>query len=301
MRMMKICAVVSVAFLMAIGKVRGMETISAQDVSVHFPEGCEVEAKRIVECAQKARATFMPLFRTAKAPALVIHWRTKTEWLKVNPKGKYGMPHPEGNDVVILPAVNLDPADALTEIIGPLTHPGKLPAEDLQAFMDWTPAGRFTDLKKFEEYLGSRSFYTDFVIDFVLPHEIMHCLCNQVKILRKPVWPYEGIAQWASDYFLRQQGREKERRFYFLLYKMFYVVGKEDAKNKNLIEFGNYAWFHGALLTWFRELEEKAGNDLVPRLIRLTESRVQEKKDLAESDWFYLFKQAGAGDLSPWF
>jgi hypothetical protein len=285
----------------ACAKVLGMETLTAQNITVTFPRGCEAEAKRILESARKAQETFLPLFSTAKKLNLTVHWRTKEDWLRLSPKSKYGMPTAQGPDAALLPATNVDSPDALVEIIKPLTHPEKLSPAELQDFMKLAPKGPFTDVKAFEEYLGSAEFYTPFLIDFVLPHEIMHTLCNQVGILRQPVWPYEGIAQWSSDYFLRKQGREGERRFYFLLYRMWYLAGVDDPRNENLVKFGNYAWFHGALLTLFKQIEEECGDGFFPSLIKLAEERHPTKAGLKNADWLGLFNQAAGKDLGDRF
>ena len=283
------------------GSTHAMETLNAQNITVTFPRGSEAEAKRILECARKAQETFLPLFSTAKKLDLTVHWRTKEEWLRLQPKSKYGMPTAIGPDGVLLPATNVDSPDALVEIIKPLTHPEKLPPAELQDFMKLAPKGPFTDVKAFEEYLGSAEFYTPFLIDFVLPHEIMHTLCNQVGILRQPVWPYEGLAQWSSDYFLHKQGREGERRFYFLLYRMWYLAGVDDPRNENLVKFGNYAWFHGALLTLFKQIEEECGDGFFPSLIKLAEERHPTKAGLKNADWLGLFNQAAGKDLGDRF
>jgi hypothetical protein len=195
----------------------------------------------------------------------------------------------------------VDSPDALVEIIKPLTQSGKLPAAELRDFMKLAPKGPFTDAKVFEEYLGSQEFYTPFLIDFVLPHEIMHTLCNQVGILRQPVWPYEGLAQWSSDHFLHKQGRENERRFYFLLYRMWYLAGVDDPKNENLVKFGNYAWFHGALLTLFKQIENECGDGFFPGLIRLAESKHPGKEGLKNAEWLGLFSQVAGKDLADRF
>jgi hypothetical protein len=277
-----------------------MDTLSADRVTVRFPAGCEGEARRCLVVAREARATFRPLFRSAPAPELQVYWLPRSEWSQ-HTGGRFGMPTAAGKDTVVLPATNLELPEACVEIIAPLTDLRVLTREEVRDFMRTAPGGHGPSRRAFAAYLGSPAFYTDFMVDFVLPHEVMHVMCENAGIHRAPVWPYEGLAQWSADCYLRQHGRQDLARFYHLLYRMFYLAGKDDPANRSLERFGNYAWFHGQLTVMSGELEDELGAAFVPRLIRLAEARAAQRPAPTSADWVAILGEAAGKDMSGWF
>lgn len=276
-----------------------MSACEHSGVKVDFPAGAERVADKLLERAELARRTFGPLFPTVPDLQLTVHWWPKTVW-PAKGWGPYGMPTASGQHEVLLPATDRELPDACVVIIDPLTDLQVLTEAEVGEMLALAPSHPRTRVELLH-YLKSRAFYHDLMTDFVLPHEIFHLYCNNVGITRRPVWPYESLAQWSAEYFLRRNGMPGLARFYHLCYRMYYLAGRGKDGNEGLTKFTNYAWFHGAGVVMWGELRDRYGEDFVPRVVGLAQGRVKELGKATDADWMALLSEAAGEDLTGWF
>ncbi len=276
-----------------------MRTIERDGITVEFPRGSEAVADKLLQRAGLTRETFAPLFPTVPNLQLHLQWFPRSVW-KERGHGPWGMPTAIGTDGVLLPATDLEMPDACVVIIDPLTDLRALSAAEVREMLALAPPRPKTRVA-LRHYLKSRAFYHDLMTDFVLPHEIFHVYCNNVGIRRQPVWPYESLAQWSSEWFLHRQGEPDLARFYHLCYRMYYLAGMGRDGNEGLTRFTNYAWFHGADTVMMGELGKRYGEDFIPRVVRMAQERVAELAKASDAEWVRLFSETAGEDLAPWF
>lgn len=272
-----------------------MVSLERDGVHVEFPRGSEPAAEKVLARALLARDAFAPLFPSIPRLMLNIQWFPHDVW-KARGVGPWGMPTAIGKDGVLLPATDLALPEACAVIIDPLTDLRGLTDGEVREMLALSP-GRATTRVALRRYLKSQAFYHDLMTDFVLPHEIFHVYCNNVGITRSPVWPYESLAQWSSEYLLRREGMDGLARFYHLCYRMYYLSGQGKDGNESLMRFTNYAWFHGADVVMLGELRERFGEDFIPRVVHAAPGRKLPK----DADWVKLFSETAGTDLAGWF
>jgi hypothetical protein len=231
--------------------------------------------------------------------------------------------------VVILPAVNIDLPETLVGIIEPLLDMKELPENELcklsgsrsnrakPQLLGLTQGTTKDDLRK---YLSSVDFYVDFLVEIVHPHEIMHDFCYEFSIPdnygrdgRKAWWVFEGLAQWSVLWIQRQLGNEQWAGIHELLYRWMYRTGRKQPGNVSPIQYENYAWFHGALLEMFCQLEEQFGRDYGPAVLSLLLEKIQgcgfdmsfgllnPADYLNDGEVVNIFSRVAGQDLSQWF
>lgn len=276
-----------------------MNTRERAGIKIDYPAGAERVADKLLQRALLARQTFAPLFPTVPDLPITVHWWPKSVW-PAKGWGPYGMPTASGQHEVLLPATDRELPDACVAIIDPLTDLQALTDAEVREMLTLAPSHPRTRVE-LRHYLTSQAFYHDLMTDFVLPHEIFHLYCNNVGIRRQPVWPYESLAQWSAEYFLRQHDLPGLARFYHLCYRMYDLAGKGKDGNEGLMEFTNYAWFHGAGVVMWGELRERYGEDFVPRVLALAQRRVKELEKAKDAEWVALLSEAAGDDLKPWF
>ena len=276
-----------------------MTTAERDGIRVEFPRGSEAVAQKVLSRALRAREVFSPLFPSVPDLQLRIQWFPHSVWQERG-RGPWGMPTAFGKNGVLLPATDSELPEACLVIIDPLTDLEVLTRDEAREMLTLTPARPRTRVE-LRHYLKSRDFYHDLMTDFVLPHEIFHVYCNNVGLARRPVWPYESLAQWSSEYLLRREGLTGLARFYHLCYRMYYLAGRGRDGNEGLMEFTNYAWFHGAGLVAMGELRQQYGDDFTPRLVRLAQGRAEPLASGNDADWVALFSETAGEDLTGWF
>jgi hypothetical protein len=273
-------------------------------IQVEHPAGTGELAERLLHNAIIARRTFAPLFPTVPDLQINIQWFPQAVWQERG-RGPWGMPTAFGNSAVLLPATDVELPEACVVIIDPLTRLEVLTREEVRELKERAPTTHARvgtraptrTRRELQEWLKSREFYHELMVDFVLPHEIFHLYCNNVDLKRSPVWPYESLAQWSAEYSLRRSGQTDLARFYYLCYRMYYLAGQGTEGNEGLVKFRNYAWFHGACLVMMGALRERLGEEFIPQVVRRAQGRKLEK----DGDWVKVFEEAAVEELGEWF
>jgi len=158
------------------------------------------------------------------------------------------------------------------------------------------------------KYLSSSEFYVDFLIEIVHIHEITHDFCYEFGIPenygrdgRKAWRLFEGLAQWSVLWVQRCLGNEQWADIHELLYGWIYKTGRKLQGNISLIQYENYAWFHGALVEMFCQLEEKFDSGYVPAVLISILEEMQDKDYLEDREAVAIFGSAAGQDLAQWF
>lgn len=267
-------------------------------------------AERLMHITKKSYPILKDIFRADRDLGIEIYWADSADWSNIplcRHKGNYGIPHMvKGEDhthVVILPAANIDMPEGLVQIIAPLLDLRELPEDDLNRL---EKCFRLTgDLQK---HLSSLEFYVDFLIEIVCIHEIMHDFCYEFGIQenygrnkREAWWLFEGMAQCSVLWVQRRLGNEQWADIHELLYRWMYRTGRKQQGNISPVRYGNYAWFHGALVEMFCQLEERFGRNYGPTVLSSILEEMQDKDYLEDGDAVAIFSSAAGQDLAQWF
>ena len=302
-----------------------MESIQHKQFKVHYSGNSEKIAERLMTITKQSYPIFKDLFRAEHDLGLEIFWADSEDWDKIplcRYKGNYGMPHMtkgKGHThAVILPAANIDMPDRIVRLIEPLLDVEELPEGDLRNLMKWLGLGQGATGEDLKKYLPSSEFYVDFLIEIVHIHEMMHDFCFEFGIPenygrdgRKAWWVFEGLAQWSVLWVQRRLGNERWAGIHELLYRWMYRTGRKQRGNLSPIQYENYAWFHGALLEMFCQLEEQFGREYGPAVLRLLLEKMQKtthdfvlaqgRDYLSDGEVVDIFSSVAGQDLSQWF
>ena len=157
-------------------------------------------------------------------------------------------------------------------------------------------------------YLSSPEFYVDFLIEIVHIHEMTHDFCYEFRIPenhgrhgRKAWWLFEGLAQWSVLWVQRRLSNDKWADIHELLYRWMYRTGRKQQGNISPIQYENYAWFHGALVEMFCQLEERFGKDYGLAMLSSILEEMQDRDYLEDREIVTIFSSAAGQDLSQWF
>jgi len=96
-------------------------------------------------------------------------------------------------------------------------------------------------------------------------------------------------------------GNEQWADIHELLYGWIYKTGRKLQGNISLIQYENYAWFHGALVEMFCQLEEKFDSGYVPAVLISILEEMQDKDYLEDREAVAIFGSAAGQDLAQWF
>jgi len=295
--------------------VLSMETIESNHFKVHFSGESRNIAEELLVTAEKSYRIFKRMMDTHQDFRIEIYWANRNDWSTIPQcryKQSYGMPHmTRGGDhthYVILPAANIDMPDRLTEIMDPMIDTAYLDERDTSILANHLLGNSYPDRNDLRKYLSSSRFYIDYLINIVSIHEIMHNFCfesglgeNYGRDGRKAWWVFEGMAQWSVLMVQRELGNRKWADIHELLYRWIYRSGHKKEGNESLVEYGNYAWFHGSLVEMFSQLEEKYGGDFGHRVFESLLHNLQGRDYLSDRDAVRVFSKAAGEDLSGFF
>ncbi|MBI3919812.1 MAG: hypothetical protein HY318_00235 [Armatimonadetes bacterium] len=292
-----------------------MKTLLLGLITIHYSGDSQEVARRLLTVTRKSYPVFKKLFAADHDLSLDIYWADRKDWPNVplcRHRQNYGMPHmtqgANHSHAVILPAANLDMPEALSSIVKPLLDPRQLTAAEARNLRRWLGLKSNLSDEGLLKYLSSQKFYVDYLVEIVLVHEVMHDFCFEFGIPenygrdgRQAWWLFEGLAQWSVLWVQRSLGNDKWAGLHELLYRWMYRTGKDDKGNVSPIEYANYAWFHGALVEMFCELEECQGKKYGPEVLRHVLQSMRGREYLTDGEVVTLFSRAAGEDLSPWF
>ena len=96
-----------------------------------------------------------------------------------------------------------------------------------------------------------------------------------------------------------------------LYYKMIYRGGMEKVQYKTITEcydlgpkklgVQNYAWYHGALIEMFSQLESVHGLDFGPKILRELKKSADGKKEISNADLIAILGRAAGAKLNDYF
>ena len=292
-----------------------MEHVEGSQFKVYYSGKSQEIAKRILTVTEKSYPVFKKLFGTRSDVVLIIYWADKADWFEIphcKYKSSYGMPHmTKGSNhrhYLILPAANVDLPDRLTAILEPMFDMTYLDKRDSTQLVNLLLEQSNRDRIKLREYLSSREFYIDYLINIVLIHELMHYFSiefgfteNYGRDGRKAWWVFEGMAQWSVLWINRELGNEIWADIHQILYRWIYRSGREKEGNLSPLQYNNYAWFHGALVEMISSLEEKFDKEYGKSVLRVILHRIQGKDYLNDGEVINIFSEVSDQNLSAWF
>ena len=292
-----------------------MDYIEHGRFKVYYSGHSREIAERLMTITEKSYPVFKDLFYADHDLRLDIFWADREDWDKIplcRYKGNYGMPHmAKGKDhthVVILPAANVDMPERVVRLIDPLLDMKELPDGESRKLARWLGFTQETTVENLRQYLSSSSFYVDFLVEIVHTHEIMHDFCfefgipeNYGRDKRQAWWVFEGLAQWSVLWVQRRLGNERWAGMHELLYRWMYRTGREQQGNASPIQYRNYAWFHGALVELFCQMEEQFGRDYGPAVLRGLLKEMQGRDYFDDQEVVKIFSSEASQNLSQWF
>jgi hypothetical protein len=80
-----------------------------------------------------------------------------------------------------------------------------------------------------------------------------------------------------------------------------YRTGRKQQGNISPIQYENYAWFHGALLEMFCQLDERFGKDYGPVVLSIILDKMQDKDYPEDRETLSIFSSAAGQYLFTWF
>jgi hypothetical protein len=282
---------------------------------VHYSGDSRKIAERLMEITKRSYPILKDIFRADHDLGLEIYWADNADWSNIpscRHKGNYGMPHMvEGEDhthVVILPAANVDMPETLVQIIAPLLDARELSEGDLNTLKKWLCPASANMREDLLKYLSAPELYVDFLIEIVHIHEMTHDFCYEFGIPenygrdeRKAWWLFEGLAQWSVLWVQRRLGNERWADIHELLYRWMYRTGKNQQGNISPVQYENYAWFHGALVEMFCQLEERFGKNYGLAVLKSILEEMKDKDYLGDREIVRIFSNVTEQDLSQWF
>jgi hypothetical protein len=292
-----------------------MDNIESGRFTVYFSGSSRKIAERILTVTKASYPVLKAVFNADHDLRLEIFWADRSDWPKIPQcryKANYGMPHmAKGEDhtyAIILPAADIDMPEQLFRLVNPLLDISKLSQDDLRRLARLLSTGREVTTTELKEYLSSSEFYTDFLVEIVLVHEIMHNFCYEFGIPenygrngQKAWWVFEGLAQWSVLWVHRQLGNDHWAELHELLYRWMYRTGRNHQGNISPVQYENYAWFHGALVEMFVQLEGKFGRDYGPAVLSLFLDKIKGRDFLNNREVVEIFSHVSGQDLSAWF
>lgn len=285
----------------------GLETLARDGITVRFPAGSEDAAERVAEVCAGTRAYLAPLFGLQEDFPLTVLWVERERWPRVT-RLEFGFPSNSGRGEV-LPAVDRDRPDGLAKLTWLLdldAAPPEMAGEfrELLGLYPDTPAAAVNAVIE-----QSVEFNRRYVINFILPHEICHAMNNAAQTPREPWWIHEFQAQGAAIMTCRELGLEGDARLFELYYRLMYLGGRERVEVTDVLACSqqstgmgivNYAWYHGALVEIFHEIEERSDEGFGERLLALARDRATGRQQVTGAEFIALMSAAAGEDLSGW-
>lgn len=291
-----------------------LQKLSAEGITVYYTKRTDPSLmQRLADTTVKSSVFLSALFGCATNFAYTIYWLPEPEWKQKFGKRTYGFPALDA-----LPAIDVDfpePLARITELIDFKSLTDEQ-VSDLSRMLKIAGKGTRTEIEK--QFKTSKNLYTDFCIDFTLPHEIAHNCWHKLYAVNgstycRPYWANEFAAQVAGIVTLREFGMDEQAEFYSLFYRLMYSGGRAKVKYPDLRcedegrggDLFNHAWLHGADLQMLWELEQKFGKAIGRKFIRLLGEALKglKTKDaiMPDAEIIQIMSNAAGEDLKDWF
>lgn len=283
----------------------GLRTERRDEVIVRYPEGSFAAARQVMNVCVGTRRYLAPLFGVEDDFPITVLWLDRQWWPKAT-RMEFSFPSNSSRGEV-LPAVDVDHPTGLAKLTG-LLDLAAAPGEITGPFRRLLGLYREASDEAINGVLEySPDFYLRYVINFILPHEICHAMNNAARTPRQPWWIHEFQAQMAAVITCRELGFEHDAQLFELYYRLMYLGGLERVEETDVLTAGqkgasmgivNYAWYHGALMQMFHEIEQRSDEGFGERLLALCRDRASGRPEVNNAEFIALMSGAAGQDLS---
>ena len=195
-------------------------TTVALNVTVIHVEQSRPLVARIAASARASAETLAPLYGLSPEQPMAVLWLPRQHWAE-HTSLPYGFPS-NSAEGEILAAADIDHPEELSRLVNLLSLAEMAP-EGLSQFAQLLGLPATASPDDVEAHLrSSTTFYQDFYIDFILPHEIAHAFNNAAGTARRPNWLHEWQAQIAAILVCRARGLRREEGLFTAYYRMMY-------------------------------------------------------------------------------